>query len=90
MREARTAMANARVQMRQGADEMRRGAENMREEGRRLADPAYRAEQIERNRARGHTITDAELQALGPRLIRQADDLERQADQLAAQSADAG
>jgi beta-lactamase regulating signal transducer with metallopeptidase domain len=90
MREARTAMANARVEMRRGADEMRRGAENMREEGRRLADPAYRAEQIERNRRNGHTITDEELRRLGPSLIRQADELELQADRLAAQSADAG
>lgn len=90
MREARQAMSEARVEMRRGAEEMHRGAEEMRREGRRLADPAYRAEQIARSRREGRTVTDAELQALGPRLIRQADDLERQADQLAAQGAEAG
>ncbi len=89
-REAHQAMSEARIEMRRGAEEMRRGAEEMRREGDRLADPVYRAEQIARSRREGRTVTDAELQALGPRLIRQADELERQADQLAAQGAEAG
>lgn len=88
--EARHAMAQARVEMRKGADEMRRGANEMREEGRRLRDPAYRARQIEENRARGSTVTDAELIALSRRLPEQADEMERQAERMRAQSADLG
>jgi len=84
--QAETHRVQARVQMRQGAVEMRRGAQQMREESARLCDPAYRAEQIVRNRAQGHTVTDAELRALSPRLLSQADDLDRQADRLAAQA----
>lgn len=86
--EARHAMAQARVEMRKGADEMRRGANEMREEGRRLRDPAYRVRQIEENRARGSRVTDAELIALSRRLPEQADEMERQAEQMRAQSAD--
>ena len=76
----------ARIQMRDGAEQMRQGARQMREESRRLRDPAYRARQIEENRERGHTVTDAELVALAPRLAQQADDLEDQAERLARQA----
>lgn len=86
--EARHATARARVEMRKGADEMRRGANEMREEGRRLRDPAYRARQIEENRARGATVTDAELVALSRRLPEQADEMDRQAERMRAQSDD--
>lgn len=81
--EARHAMALARVEMRQGADEMDRGADEMREEGRRLRDPAYRAEQIERARRRGDRVpTDAELLELSRDLPQKADELEAQARRL--------
>ena len=60
----------------------------MREEARRLRDPAYRARQIEENRARGQTVTDAELIDLSRRLPEQADELERQAQRMREQSAD--
>lgn len=84
--QARVHMAEARVHMREGAEQMRQGARQMREESWRLRDPAYRARQIEENRERGHTVTDAELVALAPRLAQQADELERQADRLARQA----
>ncbi len=61
---------------------MERGAEEMRETSRRLQDPTYRAQQIERARQRGETVTDADLQALSPRLATQADTLERRAVEL--------
>jgi len=89
-REAERAIANARVEERGGIDEMRRGADHLREEGRRLADPAVSAERIERSRARGEIVTDQQLRELGPQLIRQADELDRHADQVASQVADAG
>jgi hypothetical protein len=72
--------------MAHGADEMERGATEMRETSRKLRDPAYRAEQIARARERGDTVTDAELQALVPRLARQADELERQAQRMRGQA----
>ena len=81
-------IADARVHMREGAEQMLRGAAQMRAEADRLRDPAYRAEQIARARERGDTVTDAELQALGPRLKNQADDLERQSARLRAQAAE--
>lgn len=62
---------------------MRRGADEMRREARRLRDPAYRAEQIRKNRERGSEVTDAELRALADRLPGQADELDAQADRLA-------
>ncbi|HEY0599850.1 M56 family metallopeptidase [Brevundimonas sp.] len=82
-------MANARVEMRRGAEQMVEGAEEMRQESRRLRDPAYRARQIERARERGDRIpTDAELEALAPRLATQADELEQQAVRLREQAED--
>ena len=63
---------------------MRRGADQMRQEAVRLRDPAYRAEQIAKNRERGFEVTDADLRDLADRLPRQADDLDAQADRLAA------
>lgn len=78
----------ARVQMRDGAREMHDGARQMREESGRLRDPAYRAQQIEHSRTQGRTVTDAELLALSPRLARQADDLDRQAERLAGEARD--
>ncbi len=77
-------MVKARAQMAQGAVQMRQGAQQMRAEAVRLRDPAYRARQIEDNRARGNVVTDAELRALSEHLPSQADDLDRQADRLAA------
>lgn len=68
--------------MAEGADQMVAGAERMRLESARLRDPAYRAEQIERARERGDTITDAELQALSSRLATQADRLEQRAVEM--------
>lgn len=83
---ARRAMADARVQMRAGSEQMHQGAREMREESARLRDPAYRTRQIERARERGETVTDAELQALSPKLATQADELDRQAVRLRAQA----
>ena len=65
--------------MAEGAEQMLVGARQMREEATRLEDPAYRAEQIAENRARGQAVTDAELRALGVRLRQQAEDMERRA-----------
>ena len=73
---------------RSGAVQMRAGARQMREEAARLGDPAYRARQIEDNRARGNIVTDQELQDVARRLPRQADNLECQTDKLAAQAKD--
>lgn len=58
----------------------------MRQEAVRLRDPAYRAEQIARNRAQGRTTTDAELIALSPRLTERAAELDRRAVELAARA----
>jgi hypothetical protein len=58
----------------------------MREESRRLRDPVYRAQQIERQRQQGHPVTDAELRALSPRLARQADEMDAQAVRLRARA----
>ncbi|MFN3669310.1 MAG: hypothetical protein ACK4VY_08390, partial [Brevundimonas sp.] len=80
-------VANARVHMQQGADQMVAGAGEMRAESARLGDPAWRAVVIERARARGETVTDAELRALSPRLARQADELERRAVDLRERAA---
>jgi len=79
-------MVRARAQMADGADQMRNGAREMRAEAARLRDPAYRAKQIAENRARGQTVTDAELLELSNRLPAQAEHLERQADRLAEQA----
>ena len=80
-------MANARVHMGRGADQMVAGAEQMRRESARLRDPAYRATQIEEARARGETVTDAELQALSPRLATQAERLDERAVALRERAA---
>lgn len=86
--EAERAMAEARVEMGRGADQMRAGADQMREEARRLRDADYRARVIAENRERGQTVTDEDLRDLSPRLMQQADDLDRQADALARQARD--
>jgi len=75
-------VANARVHMAAGAEQMVAGARQMRETSVRLRDPAFRATQIAEARERGETVTDAELQALSPRLAEQADELERRAVEL--------
>lgn len=62
--------AQARLEMARGADNITRGARGLRLESRRLQDPAYRAEVIERQRAQGQPVTDADLRALSPRLLR--------------------
>ena len=64
----------------------RQCADDMRQEAVRLRDPAYRAQQIERNREQGNTVTDAELIALSPRLVERAAELDRRADELAARA----
>jgi len=79
-------MTKARAQMAQGAEQMRKGAREMRAEAVRLRDPAYRARQIADNRARGNEVTDAELRALARQMPSQADDMDRQADRLAAEA----
>ncbi|MBA4804250.1 MAG: M56 family metallopeptidase [Brevundimonas sp.] len=90
-RAAARAMAEARVEMARGAGEMMEGARTMRTEGERLRDPAYRAEQIARARARGDRVpTDAELLDLSRRLPQQADELEAQARRLREQAAEIG
>ncbi|MFW2343285.1 M56 family metallopeptidase [Brevundimonas sp.] len=80
--QAAVARQDAGRQMAEGAEQMLVGARQMREEATRLEDPAYRAEQIARNRARGETVTDADLRALAPRLRQQAEDLERKAVEM--------
>jgi len=85
-RDAARSVARARADMAVGADNMERGAQQMREESRRLRDPAYRAQQIERQRQQGHPVTDAELVALSPRLARQAEEMEAQAVRLRARA----
>ena len=84
--EAARHMIKARVEMAHGAEQMRKGARDMRAEAIRLRDPAYRARQIADNRARGNEVTDAELRALAGHMPSQADDMDRQADRLAAES----
>lgn len=89
--EARVAreMVSARAEMRQGAEQMVEGAQEMRRESQRLRDPAYRARQIERARERGDRVpTDAELEALVPRLATQADELDQQAVRLREHAAE--
>lgn len=88
--QATAARREAARSMAEGADDMLAGARQMREEAARLEDPAYRAEQIARNRARGQTVTDAELRALAPRLREQADEMERQAAEMRAHAANMG
>jgi len=73
--------------MRDGADQMDRGAEQMRNEAVKLRDPAYRAQVIADNRARGNDVTDAELVALSHRLPGQAADMVRQAERMREQAA---
>jgi beta-lactamase regulating signal transducer with metallopeptidase domain len=84
--EAARHMVKARAQMAQGADQMRRSARELRAEAVRLSDADYRAKQIAENRARGNVITDAELREVGASLPAKADDLERQAEHLAAEA----
>lgn len=81
-------MAEARVQMRAGADQMEVGARNMREEARKLRDPAYRAEQIERARERGQTVTDQQLLDAIPRMEEGADRMVEGAARMRRQGAD--
>ncbi|WP_332661048.1 M56 family metallopeptidase [Brevundimonas sp.] len=80
-------MADARVQMRVGAEQMELGARNMRDEARKLRDPAYRAEQIERARERGQTVTDRELLDAIPRMEEGADRMIEGAARMREQSA---
>jgi beta-lactamase regulating signal transducer with metallopeptidase domain len=84
--EAARHMVKARVQMAQGAEQMRKGARELRAEAVRLSDPAYRAKQIAENRARGNVVTDAELREVGASLPAKADEMERQAERLAAEA----
>lgn len=72
----------ARVHMAGAADQMIAGAQEMRRSADRLRDPAFRAEQIRENAARGNTVTDEELRALIPRLTEQAAEMEAQAERL--------
>jgi hypothetical protein len=81
-------MAEARVQMRAGATRMEDGARTMREEARKLRDPAYRAEQIERARQRGQTVTHQELLDAIPRMEEGADQMIEGAARMRGQGAD--
>ena len=65
---------------------MDRGAREMRARGQRLQDPAYRAEVVARQAARGNPVTDADLLALAERLPERAEALERRAAELRARS----
>lgn len=80
-------VAGARVNMTRGADQMAAGAARLREQSALLRDPAYRATRIERARERGQTVTDAELQAMSPRLETRAVQLERRAVELRERAA---
>ena len=55
----------------------------MRQEAARLRDPAYRAEQVAKNREQGNAVTDAELLALSPKLVERAAEMDRNADEMA-------
>lgn len=81
-------MAEARVQMRLGADQMVEGARTMREEARKLRDPAYRAEQIQRARERGQTVTDQELLDAIPKMEAGADRMEEGAARMRREGSD--
>jgi hypothetical protein len=65
---------------------MRKSARELRAEAVRLNDPAYRAKQIAETRARGNVVTDAELRDLAASLPSRADEMERQAERLAAEA----
>ncbi len=80
-------VAGARVNMTRGADQMAAGAARLREQSALLRDPAYRATRIERARERGQTVSDAELQAMSPRLETRAVQLERRAVELRERAA---
>lgn len=80
-------VAEARVQMRVGADQMVEGASNMREEARKLRDPAYRAEQIQRAREEGRTVTDQQLLDAIPRMEAGADRMDEGAARMRQQAA---
>lgn len=84
--EATRQMVKARIQMGQGAEQMRKSARELRAEAVRLNDPAYRAKQIAENRARGNVVTDAELRDVAASLPARADEMERQAERLAAEA----
>lgn len=79
---------DARRQMALGAKQMREGAQQMRDEAVRLQNPAYRARQIAENRARGNTVTDAELRALSATLPTRAQEMLRRADDLDQRAAE--
>ncbi|MFC5373194.1 M56 family metallopeptidase [Brevundimonas faecalis] len=85
--QARIAMTQARAQMRSGADDMDRGARDMRNEAVRLRDPAYRAQVIADNRARGNDVTDAQLVRLSRSLPDRADEMQRSAQSMRRQAA---
>ncbi|MBX3475982.1 MAG: hypothetical protein KF910_00060 [Brevundimonas sp.] len=80
--EAARAVAAARIDMAFGSEQMIEAAATMRQEADRLSDPAYRAEQIERDRARGHTVTEQQLLDAIPKLRNSADRMEAQAARL--------
>lgn len=80
--EAERNLGQARVEMRNGAVHMRSGAAEMRREAVRLQSPAYRVQKIAENRARGNTVTDAQLIELSRTLPARAAEMERNADTL--------
>lgn len=87
--QAARARVDARAQMGNGAVQMRQGADRMRTQAARFDDPAYRARAIEDARRDGNRVpTDAELQAIAPRLRARADELDQRANRLAADAAD--
>lgn len=85
--QARQAERRGGADLARGAEQMRAGAAQMRTESVRLQDPNYRARQIAENRARGNTVTDAELRALSASLPARADEMLRRADDLERQAA---
>lgn len=75
-------LAAAQIDLRAGAAGMADGARQMRRQADRLEDPAYRAEQIEKARLRGDTVTDQQLIDAIPQLRAGADSLERAGEQM--------
>jgi beta-lactamase regulating signal transducer with metallopeptidase domain len=88
-RQARQSMARGALDMENGAENMKQGARNMAEEAVKLRDPAYREQQIARQRLRGQTVTHQQLIDAIPQLergsrdmLRGAEDMRRGAEQM--------
>jgi len=76
------AMVSARAEMARGADGMESRAREIRQEAQRLRDPAYRAQQIARQRAHGRDVTDQQLLDAIPKMLNGADRMEQGAARM--------